>query len=77
MNELNRIVKRTAAIACFTIGSLLFLSETRSTGEESEQFKLAMSTGPVSIGGAVLMVLGVAGYALLYLSERRKHLEPL
>ncbi len=77
MDESKRVTIRVAAINCFTVGSLLFLSETRASGEVPGGFKWIMLEGPISIGGAALMVVAAAGYALLYLWERRKHLEPL
>ncbi len=77
MNEPKRVIMRAVAIVCFTIGLLLFLSGIRSTGEAPGQFKLTMSGGPILIGGAALIVLAALAYGLLYLWERRKHLEPL
>ncbi len=77
MDESKRVVMRVVVSLCFTIGLLVFLSGTRSTGEATEQFKLIMSGGPASIGGAMLMLLAAVAYALLHLWERRKHLEPL
>ena len=75
MSESKRVILRVVAFVCFVLG--LFLFETRSTGEAPETFKLIVSSNPLAIVGAALAALAVAGLVVLYLWERRRHLEHL
>jgi len=75
MSESKRVILRVVAFVCFVLG--LFLFETRSTGEAPETFKLIVSSNPLAIVGAELAALAVAGLVVLYLWERRRHLEHL
>jgi hypothetical protein len=74
MNESKRVALRVALFACFILGLFLFLFETQSTGEAPERFTLVVSSDPLAIGGAVVMVLALASWASLYLWERKRHL---
>jgi hypothetical protein len=47
---------------------MLFLFETRSTGEAAERFKLLVSANPLVILGAAIPMLAVTALAVLYLS---------
>lgn len=77
MSELKRVVLRVAAFAFFVLGLMLFLFETRSTGEAPETFKLIVSSNPLAVVGAALAALAIAGLVILYFWERRRHLEHL
>jgi uncharacterized membrane-anchored protein len=75
VSELKRVVLRVAAFAFFVLGLMLFLFETRSTGEAPETFKLIVSSNPLAVVGAALAALAIAGLVILYFWERRRHLE--
>jgi uncharacterized membrane-anchored protein len=77
VSELKRVVLRVAAFAFFVLGLMLFLFETRSTGEAPETFKLIVSSNPLAVVGAALAALAIAGLVILYFWERRRHLEHL
>ena len=71
MTEPMRAGLQGAALLFFIAGLLLFLNETRSTGEAPETFQLILSSNPASIVGAVLAVIAAAALVLLYLSGRK------
>ena len=77
MSESKRVVLRVAAFAFFVLGLMLFLFETRSTGEAPERFRLIVSSNPLAIVGAAIAALAVAALIALYLWERKRHLEHL
>ncbi len=77
MNESKRVALRVALFACFILGLFLFLSETQSTGEAPERFTLLVSSNPLAVGGAAVMVLALASWATLCLWERKRHLKHL
>ncbi len=58
---------------CFMAGVLLFLSEVQSTGEAPQRFGLTITWSIVSMVGAVLILIAIAGAIALYLSERKTH----
>jgi hypothetical protein len=62
---------------CFVAGLGLFLSQTRSTGEALERFKLIVLAYLLAIVGATIAVLAVAALVVLYLWERKRHFEHL
>jgi hypothetical protein len=51
---------------------MLFLNETRSTGEAPERFKLFISTSTVSIMGATLVLIALVMLAVVYALSRKK-----
>ncbi len=75
MSESKRVVLRVAAFVLFILGLMLFLFETRSTGEALERFKLIVSGNPLAIVGAAIAMLAMATLVVLYLWERKRHLE--
>ena len=75
MRDSKRVVLRVAAFACFILGLMLFLFETRSTGEAPQTFKLIVSSNPLAFIGAAIAVLAVAALVSLYLWERKRHIE--
>lgn len=75
MSESKRIVMRVVAFVCFILGLFLFLFETQSTGEAPERFRLMVSLNPLTICGAAMMVLALAGWVSIYLWERKRHME--
>ena len=74
MSESKRVIVRVVAFVCFVLGLMLFLVETRSTGEALETFKLTVSSNPLAIVGAAIAALAVAVLVALYLWERKRHL---
>lgn len=74
MNESKRDIMRTSAVGGFVLGLLFFLSETQSTGEALQRFKLVVSESTLAIGGITLMVLAVAALAILFMWEHKRHL---
>jgi hypothetical protein len=74
MSESKRVVLRVAAFALFVLGLMLFLFDTRSTGEAPETFKLIVSANPPAIVGAVIAALAMATLGVLYLWEWKRHL---
>ncbi len=75
MSESKRVVLRVVAFLCFILGLMLFLFETRSTGEAPQTFKLIVSSNPLAIIGAAIVALAVAVLVTLYFWERKRHLE--
>lgn len=75
MSESKRVVLRVVAFAFFVLGLMLFLFETRSTGEAPQTFKVMVSANALSIIGATIAALAVAVLIGLYLWERKRHLE--
>jgi ABC-type xylose transport system permease subunit len=75
MSESKRVILRVAAFACFVLGLMLFLFETRSTGEAPQTFKLMVSSNPLAIVGAAVAAIAVTALVVLYLWERKRHLE--
>jgi len=65
------------AFVCFVLGLMLFLFETRSTGEALERFKLIVSGDPLAIVGAAIATVAFATLTVLFLWERKRHLEHL
>ena len=72
MSESRRIGFRVAASIGLVLGLMMFLIETRSTGEAPETFKVFVSSGPVAIVGAAIVVLAAAALVVLYLGERKR-----
>ncbi|MEK7250759.1 MAG: hypothetical protein AAB209_10100 [Bacteroidota bacterium] len=77
MSESKRVILRVVAFVCFVLGLMLFLFETRSTGEAPQTFKLIVSSNPLAIVGAAIAALAVATLVVLYLWERKRLLEDL
>jgi hypothetical protein len=75
MSESKRVVLRITAFVCFVLGLMLFLFETRSTGEAPQTFKLIVSSNPLAFVGAAIAALAAAALVALYLWERKRHLE--
>jgi hypothetical protein len=74
MSESKRVFLRVAAFSSFVLGLMLFLFNTRSTGEAPETFKLVVSANPPAIVGAAVAALAIATLGILYLWERKRHL---
>jgi hypothetical protein len=72
MSESKRVFLRVAAFSSFVLGLMLFLFNTRSTGEAPETFKLVVSANPPAIVGAAVAAIATLG--ILYLWERKRHL---
>ena len=70
------VVRRTGVQAgagvCFVAGLMLFLAETRSTGEALERFRLIIAPTELTILGIVLMALAAITAAALFVFGRRK-----
>lgn len=62
-------------VMCFVIGLLLFLTETRHTGEALERFNLIILWNTISIVGIVLGAVGLAALVILYFSNLKKALK--
>lgn len=56
------------------VGLLVFLMDTRSTGEAPEAFKLMVSTDFASIAGAALAVVAATVLVVLHLEDFRRML---
>lgn len=74
MREPTRIWLQVTAVVCFVVGLMLFLNETRSTGEAPQTFKLIISTSTLSIIGVALVLVGAAAFGVLYLVGRKRAL---
>lgn len=72
MRESTKIRVQGVAVVCFIVGLMLFLNETRSTGEAPERFKLFISTSTVSIMGATLVLIALVMLAVVYALSRKK-----
>ena len=72
MQEITRVRVSGAAVVCFIVGLMLFLNETRSTGEAPERFKLFISTSTISVMGAALVLLAFVVLAVVYALSRKK-----
>lgn len=59
-------------VVCFVIGLMLFLLETRSTGEALERFNLFIIWSTVSIVGIILAGVSLVVLVVLYFSELKK-----
>ncbi len=70
MSDSKRAGLQIAGSIVFVLGLLLFLDETRSTGESLETFKLVLSSGAVSIVGAGLALLAAAELVWLHFWHR-------
>ena len=75
MTESRRSGLQIAAWVCLVVGLMLFLIETRSTGEALENFKLIVSASAVSIVGASVAVLAAAALAALYFLGQKRNLK--
>jgi ABC-type xylose transport system permease subunit len=75
MSESTRTVLQVTVGVCFLLGLLLFLNETRSTGEAPETFKLIVSTSAASIVGGAVAVLALVAMLVLYFLERKRTLK--
>jgi FtsH-binding integral membrane protein len=62
-------------VMCFVIGLILFLLETRHTGEALERFNLVVLWSTISIVGIVLGVVALAALVVLYFPELKKTLK--
>ena len=62
-------------VVCFVIGLMLFLLETRSTGEAVERFNLFIIWSTVSVMGIILAGISLAMLVVLYFSELKKKLK--
>ncbi|HLG32525.1 MAG TPA: hypothetical protein VI362_05765 [Ignavibacteriaceae bacterium] len=60
---------------CFVIGLILFLTETRTTGEALERFNLAVLSSTISTVGIILGVAALVGLVVLYFPELKKTLK--
>lgn len=60
---------------CFVIGLILFLLETRHTGEALERFNLIVLWSTISIVGIILGVAALAALVVLYFPELKKTLK--
>jgi hypothetical protein len=75
MSESKRTWLQIAAAMCFVFGLMLFLKETRSTGEALEVFKLIVSLSTISIVGIALAVVAAAMLIVLYVGGRKETLK--
>lgn len=75
MSDSTRTGLQIAVGVCFVLGLMLFLNETRSTGEAPETFKLIVSTSAASIVGGAVAVLAAIAMVVLYFLERKKNLK--
>lgn len=57
------------------VGLLVFLMDTRSTGEAPEAFKLMVSTDFFSIAGAALAVVAACVLVVLHLADFKRILK--
>ena len=62
-------------VLCFVIGLMLFLLETRHTGEALERFNLIVLWNTISIVGTVLGVAALVALVVLYFPELKKNLK--
>jgi ABC-type antimicrobial peptide transport system permease subunit len=60
---------------CFVIGLLLFLTETRSTGEALQRFNLKLIWSAISIVGITLWVGSIIALIVLYFPDLKKILK--
>lgn len=72
MRETTRTWVQGVAVVCFVVGMMVFLNETRSTGEALQTFKLIISTSTLSIIGAALALVAAVMFGVLFLLERKQ-----
>lgn len=75
MNESKRVIVRVAGFVCFVLGFILFLFETRSSGEAPQTFRLAVTSNPLAIVSAAIAGLALMVLVVLFFWERKKYLE--
>ena len=72
MSDSRKAALRIVGSVVFVLGLLLFLAETRSTGESLETFKLFVSSDVASIVGGAVAMLAAAELIFLYFWGRKK-----
>ena len=72
MSDSRKAALRIAGSVVFVLGLLLFLVETRSTGQSVENLTVVLSPGAPSIIGAAMAVFAVAELVVLHFLGRRK-----
>ena len=72
MSDSRKVALQVVGSVVFVLGLLLFLIETRSTGESLETFKLILSPNALSIVGAAVAVLALAELVFLHFWERHR-----
>jgi O-antigen ligase len=60
---------------CFVIGLIIFLTETRSTGEALQRLNVIVLWSTVSIVGIILGVVALVALVILYFPELKKTLK--
>jgi len=75
MSEIKRTGLQVAAVMCFLVGLILFLSQTSSGGEAPETFRLILSFGPISIAGAAVALAAAAVFIAVSWGDLRGKLK--
>lgn len=72
MNDSQRTALRLIGSVVFVLGLLLFLIESRSTGQSLETFTLTLSPDAVSIIGAAAVGLAVVDLVFAHFWHRKR-----